>query len=60
MVESYFDTVVNERVPFGRGVIPDYYVPITIDEICSAEGDSILEKALELISGAFSGGGIIR
>lgn len=50
LVESVFDTVVNERVPFGRGAIPDYEVPITMDELEYKNGDAILNKALSLIA----------
>ncbi len=51
MVEQWFDTVVNERVPFGRGVIPDYEIRLTHDELLSrTEGDTILNTALDLIA----------
>lgn len=49
LVEIYFDTVVNPRVPFGRGVIPDYEVPLTLDEINYTHGDAILNYTLSLI-----------
>ncbi len=49
LVEEWFDTVVNERVPFGRGVVPDYEIPITHSELLSENGDVILNKTLELI-----------
>lgn len=50
LVETYFDTVVNERVPFGRGVIPDYTVPLTLDELTYRDGDAILNHTLKLIA----------
>ncbi len=50
LVEQWFDTLVNERVPFGRGVLPDYEIRLTHDELMSRTvGDTILNKALELI-----------
>ncbi len=49
LTEICFDTVVNDRVPFGRGVLPDYYVPITYDELTFRNGDAILNYALKLI-----------
>lgn len=49
LVECVFDTIVNARVPYGRGVIPDYIVPLTLDEITFASGDAILNYTLDLI-----------
>lgn len=49
LVEIYFDTVDNQRIPFGRGVIPDYVVPLTLDEINYTHGDAILNYTLSLI-----------
>lgn len=49
LVEIVFDTMENERVPFGRGVMPDYPVPLTLEEITSENGDAILNHALQLI-----------
>lgn len=49
LVEICFDTVVNQRIPFGRGVIPDYEVPLTLDEINYTHGDAILNYTLALI-----------
>ncbi len=49
LTEICFDTAVNDRVPFGRGVLPDYYVPITLDELTSKNGDAILNHTLKLI-----------
>lgn len=49
LVKCVFDTVVNERVPYGRGVLPDYYVPITIEEMSYENGDAILNYTLNLI-----------
>ncbi len=50
LVEEWFDTVVNKRVPFGRGVIPDYEIPITHSEMLWENGDTILNYALRLIA----------
>lgn len=49
LVECVFDTVVNARVPFGSGVLPDYEVPLTLNEINSVDGDAILNHAIKLI-----------
>jgi len=49
LVEIYFDTVVNDRVPFGRGVMPDYEVPLTFEELMFKDGDAILNYTLKLI-----------
>lgn len=49
MVKVVFDTVVNERFPFGRGVMPDYPVDFTPDELSFVHGDSILNYAIQLI-----------
>ena len=49
LAEIHFDTVVNDRVPFGRGVIPDYVVPLTLDEMTYKDGDAILNYTLGLI-----------
>lgn len=49
LVHCRFDTAENKRVPYGRGVLPDYEVPITVDEILFKNGDAILNCALQLI-----------
>jgi C-terminal processing protease CtpA/Prc len=50
LVKEVFDDVVNERVPYGRGLLPDYEVPVTYEEFFTAKNDIILGKALELIA----------
>ncbi len=50
LVQSTFDDSVTERTPLGRGLLPDYEVPLTIDEYYSAPNDIIMEKALQLIA----------
>lgn len=49
MVQSVFDTVKNFRVPYGRGLLPDYPVELTHDEILYKSGDTILNYTLQLI-----------
>ena len=49
LVHCVFDTAVNERMPYGRGVLPDYPVPVTIDELSFENGDVILNYTLDLI-----------
>ncbi len=48
LIETHFDTVVNERVPYGRGVMPDYPMPLSLAEMTS-EGDAMLDYTLGLI-----------
>lgn len=48
LVEAHFDSVITERTPYGRGVMPDYPVPLSLEEILS-EGDTMLEYTLGLI-----------
>ncbi len=50
LVKEVFDDVVTPRTPYGRGLLPDYEVPLTYEEIYTAAGDPVLEKALELIA----------
>lgn len=51
LIELGFDTAVTERIPYGRGVIPDHIVPLTLDELNYRNGDAILNYALGLIDG---------
>ncbi|MBQ5528697.1 MAG: hypothetical protein IIU05_06580, partial [Bacteroidales bacterium] len=44
-----FDEEITPRTPEGRGLIPDYEVPITYEEVYYEKNDIILEKALGLI-----------
>jgi hypothetical protein len=48
-IKVVFDTVVNERFPYGRGVLPDYPVNFTPEELSFANGDSILNYTQQLI-----------
>ncbi len=48
-----FDTTVCERTPLGRGLMPDYELPLTYNEITmgtDGETDVMLEYALQLIA----------
>jgi len=49
LVQVVFDNVVNSRVPYGRGVLPDYFVPLSLDEVTFKNGDAILNFTLKLI-----------
>lgn len=40
---------ISPRFPYGRGLLPDYEVPLTIEEIFSSSEDVILNRALEII-----------
>jgi len=48
MVKIVINDTPNPRIPYGRGVIPDYEVPIGAQEFLYKK-DVILSKALELI-----------
>lgn len=49
MIELGFDTTPNDRIPNGRGVIPDYIIPLTLDELNYVNGDAIMNFTLQLI-----------
>lgn len=49
LVRCVFDTTENPRIPYGRGVLPDYEVRLSLDEIASVRGDSILGYTRALI-----------
>lgn len=48
LVKVIYDTTQNERVPYGRGVLPDYPVELSRREIFE-QPDLILDYALQLI-----------
>ena len=48
LIQTVMDTVVNERFPYGRGVLPDYEVKLVLDEL-SSPNDTILDYTLQLI-----------
>lgn len=50
MIKEVFDTTVTPRTPEGRGLMPDYPVPLTYKELYTAENDMVLDEALRLIS----------
>ena len=49
IIKVVFDTVVDERFPYGRGVMPDYHVNFTPEELSFSNGDAILNYTLQLI-----------
>lgn len=52
MVQAVFDTTQCTRVPAGRGLIPDYPIPLTFRELVNgvdADKDVMLEYTLKLI-----------
>lgn len=49
LIKEVFEDLVTERTPAGRGLMPDYEVPLTYEEIYTSPDDFILNKALELI-----------
>lgn len=48
MVKIVMRDTPNPRIPYGHGVIPDYNVPLTLDELIKPK-DVILNRALEII-----------
>lgn len=54
LVREIFDTDTIGDIPYGRGVMPDIYIPLTFDEVAFNNGDELrnkaLEKALEKVS----------
>jgi hypothetical protein len=50
MVKCVFRDTPNPRIPYGHGVIPDYNVPLTLDELTQPM-DVILGRAMEIIEG---------
>ena len=50
MVKTVFDTVVNNTFPWGRGVLPNYEVKLTLEELAYENGDTILNYTKTLIS----------
>lgn len=53
LVQMVFDTTVCDRLPEGRGLLPDYPLPLTWNEVtCGPDGetDVLLEYALSLIA----------
>lgn len=49
LVKTVFDTTINAKVPFGRGVLPDYEIPFYIAEL-EFKTDAYIEKAKDLIA----------
>ena len=52
MVQLVFDNTVCERTPAGRGLLPDYELPLTFNEVTDGpdgQTDVMLEYALSLI-----------
>jgi len=54
LIQEVFDEAVTERTPAGRGLMPDYEVPITYEEIYTSDDDPVLDKTLELIAAGCS------
>ena len=49
LVKLVATTDVTPRFPYGRGLLPDYEVPLTREEFFSSTEDVILARALEII-----------
>ena len=50
VVKCVLDETVNGRYPAGRGLLPDYEVPLTYEEVYTSPIDPVLSKALSLIA----------
>ncbi len=50
LVKSVSDTAVTPRTPEGRGLMPDYPVPLSYEEVMVSKEDIILNHTLQLIS----------
>jgi len=53
MVQLVFDTTVCDRTPAGRGLLPDYPLPLSLNEVLDGpdgKTDVMLEYALSLIA----------
>lgn len=50
MIKIVFRDTPNPKIPWGHGVIPDYVVPLTYNELVSPK-DVILDRALQIIDG---------
>lgn len=50
LVKCVFDETESPRIPYGHGVVPDIYVPLTYEEVAFTNGDAILKRALETIA----------
>jgi C-terminal processing protease CtpA/Prc len=49
LVKCVFDSGNDMTIPFGRGVLPDYEVPLNREEL-EFKNDPFVKKALDLIS----------
>lgn len=49
LIKAVTASDVSERFPYGRGLLPDYEVPLTREEIFSSTEDIILNRAREII-----------
>jgi len=52
LVKVVFDTDTS-RIPFGRGVLPDFPFPLSLDEMASVNGDAMLSFAKYLIENGY-------
>ena len=50
IVKCVLDDAVTDRYPVGRGLLPDYEVPLTYEEVYTGTVDPVLSKALSIIA----------
>lgn len=48
LVREIFDTDTIGDIPYGRGVMPDIYIPLTYDEVAFSNGDELRNKAIKI------------
>lgn len=51
LIKSVMEDLVTERTPAGRGLMPDYEIPLSYEEIYLSREDIFLDKVQELIAG---------
>ena len=50
LVQCVFDPDTTARTPWNRGLLPDYPVSVTMDELQYSSRDTVLNHALRLIA----------
>lgn len=49
LIKIVFDSLSNETIPWGRGVLPHYEIKLSFEELSGETEDPIFNKALQLI-----------
>lgn len=48
LVREIFDMDTIGDIPYGRGVLPDIYIPLSFNEVAFNNGDELKNKAIEM------------